>query len=136
MLHLQIITPEKKVFDEEVHQITLPTESGEITILPHHVALVTKVIPGELQYKKEGKEEYLACGFGFAEISDTEVKLLVDLAVYETEIDEKEIEEAKKRAEEAIENRKNLTEEEYALAAANLQRSLAQLRIKRRKRRL
>lgn len=136
MLHLQIITPERKVFDETVDQVTLPTESGEITILPNHIALVSKVIPGELQYKKSGKLEVLACGFGFAEIDGEHVKLLVDLAAYETELDEKAIEEAKQNAEEAIKNRQNLTEEEYALAAANLQRSLAQLRIKRRKRRL
>src|SRR3989338_11341543 len=136
MLHLQIITPEKKVFDDEVDQITLPTTTGQITILPHHVPLVTSIEPGELAYKKHQKETHMAAGFGFAQISPTEVKVLVDLAAPEEEIEEKKIEEAKKLAEEALKQKHTLSEEEYATAAANLQKALVQLKIKRRHRRV
>ncbi len=136
MIHLQIITPEHITLDTEVDQVTLPTSTGQITILPHHIPLVTKIIPGELTYKKNNKEEALASGFGFAEIANNVVKVLVDLAAYETEIEEKQIEEAKKKAEEAIAQKHLLSDEEFATAAANLQKALAQLKIKRRKRHL
>ena len=136
MLHLQIITPEKTVFDDEVDQVGLPTSTGQITVLPHHVSLVTEVEPGELVFKKHQKETVLAAGFGFAQIGSDNVKVLVDLAAPEEEIEERKIEEARKQAEEAIKMKHTLSEEEYATAAANLQKALVQLKIKRRHRRI
>ena len=136
MLHLQIITPEKTVFDNEVDQVTLPTEDGQITILPHHTALMTSIVPGELNFKSHSKETVLASGFGFAQVAADNIKVLVDLAAPEEEIEEKRVEEAKKLAEEAIKNKHTLSEEEYATAAANLQKALIQLRIKHRRRRV
>lgn len=133
MIHLQIITPEKTVFDEEVDQVTLPTATGQITILPKHVGLVTAIEPGELVFKKHQKETALAAGFGFAQVATDNVKVLVDLAAPEDEIEEKKIEEAKKAAEESLKQKHTLSEEEYALAAANLQKALIQLKIKRRR---
>ena len=135
-LHLQIITPEKKAFDDEVEKETLPTTTGQITILPHHVPLVTSIEPGELAYKKHQKETHMAAGSGFAQIGPQEVKILVDLAAPEEEIEEKKIEEARKQAEEALKQKHILSEEEYATAAANLQKALVQLKIKRRHRRV
>ena len=136
MLHLQIITPEKIVFDDEVEQITLPTSTGQITVLPHHTDLITQVEPGEIIFKKHQKETILASGFGFVQIAKNNIKVLVDLAAPEEEIEEKKIEEAKKQAEEALKQKHLLSEEEYATAAANLQKALAQLKIKRRHRRI
>ena len=136
LLHLQIITPEKTVFDDEVDQVSLPTENGEITILPHHASLVTTIHTGELIYKKHQKESHLAAGFGFAQIADNNVKVLVDLAAPEEEIEEKAIEAAKREAEEALKQKHTLSEEEYATAAANLQKALMQLKVKRRHRRV
>lgn len=133
-LHLQIITPEKTVFDDEVDQVSLPTSTGQITVLPHHVSLVTEVEPGELIFKKHQKETLMAAGFGFAQVGNDNVKVLVDLAAPEEEIEERKIEEAKKKAEEAIKMKHTLSEEEYATAAANLQKALIQLKIKRRRR--
>lgn len=135
MLHLQIITPEKTVFDDEVEEVTLPTTTGQITVLPKHVGLVTSIEPGELIFKKHQKETHMASGFGFAQVGKDNIKVLVDLAAPEEEIEEKKIEEAKKQAEEALKQKHLLSEEEYATAAANLQKSLAQLKIKRRHRR-
>ena len=136
MLHLQIITPEKTVFDDEVDQVTLPTTTGQITVLPHHVGLITEVQPGELIFKKHQKESILAAGFGFAQVASDNVKVLVDLAAPEEEIEERKIEEARKLAEEALKMKHTLSEEEYATAAANLQKALIQLKIKRRRRRM
>lgn len=135
-LHLQIITPEKIVFDEEVDQVSLPTENGQITILGNHVPLVTTIEPGELIYKKHQKLTHMAAGYGFAQVGKDNIKVLVDLAAPEAEIEEKAIEAAKKQAEVALAQKHLLSEEEYATAAANLQKSLAQLKIKRRHRRV
>ncbi|MEX2028459.1 MAG: ATP synthase F1 subunit epsilon [Candidatus Curtissbacteria bacterium] len=134
MIQLQIITPEKTVFAGEVDQVTLPTQNGQITILPNHTALITTVTPGELVFKTHQKESLLAAGFGFAEIGPKNVKILVDLAAPEEELEEKKIEEAKKAAEEALERKHMLSEEEYATAAGNLAKALAQLKIKHRRR--
>ena len=136
MLHLQIITPEKTVFDDEVEQVSLPTTTGQITVLPHHVGLVTSIEPGELIFKKHSKETVMASGFGFAQVGPDNVKVLVDLAAPEEEIEERKIEEARKQAEEALKMKHTLSEEEYATAAANLAKALAQLKIKRRHRRV
>lgn len=136
MLHLQIITPEKTVFDDEVDQVSLPTQTGQITVLPHHINLITSIEPGELVLKKHSKETVIASGFGFAQVAQNAVKVLVDLAAQDTELDERTIEAAKKEAEEALAKKHDLSEEEYALAAANLQKALAQLKIKRRHRRV
>lgn len=135
MLHLQIITPEKTVFDDEVDQVTLPTTKGQITVLPHHVPLITAIEAGELIFKKHQKDTHMAAGFGFAQVGPDNIKVLVDLANEEEEIDEKKIEEAKKQAEVALKQKHSLSEEEYATAAANLQKALVQLKIKRRHRR-
>ena len=136
MIHLQIITPEKSVFDDEVDQVTLPTTTGQITVLPHHTDLITQIKPGEMIFKKHNKETTMASGFGFAQIAKDSIKVLVDLAAPEEEIEEKKIEEAKKKAEEALKQKHLLSEEEYATAAANLQKALVQLKIKRRHRRI
>lgn len=136
MIHLQIITPEKIVFDDEVSQVGLPTETGQITVLPHHVGLITAIEPGEITYQHNHKLTQLAAGFGFAEITGDEVKVLVDLAAPEEEIEERKIEEAKRQAEEALKQKHLLSEEEYATAAANLQKALVQLKIKRRRHRV
>lgn len=135
MIHLQIITPEKTVFDDEVEQVSLPTQDGEITILPHHLSLITSIEPGDIILKKHSKETHMASGFGFAQVASNNIKVLVDLAAPEDEIEEKAIEAAKKEAEEALAKKHELSEEEYALAAASLQKALVQLKIKRRHRR-
>src|SRR3989344_7448668 len=98
MIHLQIITPEKVVFDDEVDQLTLPTSTGQITILPHHVGLITNIEPGELVYKKHQKETHLAAGYGFAQVGPADVKVLIDLAAVPEEIKEKAMEKDKKKA--------------------------------------
>jgi len=129
---LEIVTPEKKVYSEEVDQVTIPTTEGEITILPHHLDLVTTLKAGELKIKKGNQTVHLAAGDGFAEINGQKVAVITDLALRPEEIDEKAVEEAKKRAQEALRDRERLSEEEFAATAAALQKSLIQLQVKRK----
>ena len=93
---------------------------------------MAKLIPGELVIKKDGKADSLAVGAGFLQMADNTLTVMTDLAVDEANIDERAVEEAKKRAEQALEQK--LSDEEYAETLAILEKSLAQLRIKRRHR--
>ncbi|MBI2018686.1 ATP synthase F1 subunit epsilon [Candidatus Daviesbacteria bacterium] len=131
-LHLKVVTPEKLIFDEEVSQINVSTDQGQIGILPNHANLMAKLKPGELVIKKGGKTDTLAVGDGFLQVADNVLTVMTDLATFEQDIDERAQEEAKKRAEQALEQ--TLSDEEYAETLAALEKSLAQLRIKRRHR--
>ena len=131
-INLKIITPEKEIFNETVDAVNAFTQSGEIGILPNHINLMTKLAPGELKVKKGGKVTYMATGDGFLQVSDNTVTIMTDMAVDEDLINEKAVEEAKKRAQQALEQK--LSNEEYAETLATLEKSLAQLRVKRRHR--
>jgi len=129
---LEIITPEKKVYSEEVDQVSLPTSMGEITVLANHIPLVTEINPGEIIIKKAGKEHNLVTGNGFAQVSAKKVSVLTNMAESGSEMDEKKIQEARKRAEEALAQKQLLSEEEFATTAAALETTLAQLRFLRK----
>lgn len=133
-MKLEIVTPEKKAYEDEVDQVTLTTTEGQITVLPHHLPVFTQLATGEIVAKKADKSFHLASGAGFAEITGQKISVLTDLADFPEEIDEKKVEEAKKRAEEALKQKSTLTQEEYASTAAALQKALAQLKVKRRHR--
>lgn len=129
-ISLSILTPTQTILDTEVDKIVLPSKTGEIGILPHHADLVTRLLPGELTISSNGKTTHYALGDGLLSVSNNKVTLLTDLAQTSAEIDEKAVLEAKKRAEDALQN--NLSEEEYATTLAVIEKSLAQLKIKRR----
>ena len=93
---------------------------------------MAKLKPGELIVKKNGKTDTLAVGDGFLQMADNTLSIMTDLAVGESDIDEKAVEDARKRAESALTEK--LSDEEYAETMAILEKSLAQLKIKRRHR--
>jgi F-type H+-transporting ATPase subunit epsilon len=131
-LQLKVVTPEKQILDEMVDQVNVTTTEGELGILPHHASLMSKIVPGELKIKKGSKIEYFATGDGFMQIDNNILTVMTDMANAAEDIDEKAVEAAKKRAEEALSQK--LSGEEYALTLANLEKALAQLRVKRRHR--
>lgn len=136
MIKLEIVTPEKKVYSDEVDQVSLPTPNGEITVLPNHLPVITQVKPGELKVKKNEKITYLVTGTGFVEITGNSVSVMTDLAEWSEEIDEKAAEEARKRAEDALKQKHTLTNEQFAQTAAALEKALASLKVKRRHRKI
>lgn len=131
-LNLKIVTPEGSVTEALVDMVTLPSTQGEIGILPHHEALMAKIIPGELRIQNGNKTEILAIGEGFAQVASNTLTVMADLAVEASSIDERAVEEAKKRAEIALSQK--LSDEEYVETLAVLEKSLAQLKVKRRHR--
>lgn len=133
MIRLDIVTPEKKVFSDEVADVYLPTETGEIGVLQNHTALVTPLVPGELRYEKDGKVYELAIGVGFAEAGPDSISVLTDMALTAHEIDETAAEKIQREAEESLEKLDhNEDAEEIAQLRATISRSVAQLKLKRR----
>jgi F-type H+-transporting ATPase subunit epsilon len=131
-LKLEIVTPEAKIYSEDVDMVTLPGVEGEMGIYPMHVPLMTQVNAGELIAKKDGKDHFLAIGEGFVEIAGDHVAVMTDMAIKADDIDEMKAEEARKRAEARLSEK--LTDEESATVQAALMHSLAQLKVKRRQR--
>ena len=133
-MQLDIVTPEKKAFSDEIDSVVVPGSEGEMGILKSHAPIVTTLAPGELRYLKGGEEHSLAIGTGIVEVSNDRVSVLTDMALEEKEIDESAVEKALERASESLQG---LSEpEEIAAVQVAIQKSLAQLHIKRRRRRL
>jgi len=133
-LKLEIVTPEKLAYSDDVDSVVLPAIEGEMGVLPQHIPLMTMIKPGELVVKKGNQETFLAVGEGFVTVNQTSVKVLTDMAIEWEHIDESAAEAAVKRAEEAMANKHELAAEESAAVQAALAKSLAQLHVKRRRR--
>jgi F-type H+-transporting ATPase subunit epsilon len=129
-LKLEIVTPEGVTYSEQVEMVTLPGSEGEMGIYPNHVALMTQVMAGEVSARRNGKDEFLAVGEGFVEITGERVAVLTDMAIKAENIDEVKAEEARKRAEARLSEK--LSDEDTAMVSAALAHSLAQLKVKRR----
>ena len=132
-LRLEIITPQATAFSGDVDMVTLPAVDGQIGVYPHHVRLITQLAPGEVVATSGGSDQSLAVGEGLVEITGTSVSILTDMAIPAEQIDEARAEEARQRA--AARLREHLGDEEVASVNASLVRSLAQLQVKRRRRR-
>src|SRR5262245_51311158 len=129
-LKLEIVTPEAKIYSEDVDMVTLPGVEGEMGIYPMHVPLMTQVVAGELVARKGGQDNFLAIGEVFVEITRDRVAVMTDMAIKADDIDEAKAEEARTRAEERLSQK--LGDEENAMVTAALAASLAQLKVKRR----
>ena len=133
-LHFEITTPERTVFKDEVDQVTLPTVMGEITILPHHIPLVSQLVPGELMVKKGSETTHMAVSGGFIEVRQGEqVVVLADTAERAEEIDVAKAEEARERAHKLI-GKELKDSEKFAQASALLERSMARIKVAKRAR--
>ena len=129
-LKLEIVTPESKVYSEDVDMVTLPGVEGEMGIFPMHVPLMTQLSAGEVTARKGGQDYFLAVGDGFVEVTGERVSILTDMAIKAENIDEAKAEEARRRAESRLAEK--LDEAEVASVNAALAHSLAQLKVKKR----
>jgi len=129
-LKLEIVTPEAKVYSEDVDMVTLPGVEGEMGIYPMHVPLMTQLVAGEVAVRKGGQDFFLAVGDGFVEVTGERVSILTDMAIKADSIDEAKAEEARRRAEARLSEK--LDDADMAAVNASLAHSLAQLKVKRR----
>ena len=131
-LKLEIVTPDAKVFSEDVEMVTLPGVEGEMGIYPNHVPLLTQIVAGEIIARKGGQDFFLAIGEGFVEVTGDHVAILADMAIRAENIDEAKAEEARRRAEARMTEK--LDDEQSAAVQASLMHASAQLKVKRRQR--
>lgn len=131
-LHLQLVTPQKQVLNQELDSVSCPTTLGQITVLPGHTALVAPLTSGELIARDGNTENNIHVAGGFVEVKDNnQVIILADAAEHITELDEAQAEQARKQAEQLL-KQTTISDEEYALAAASLERNLSRLRFIRK----
>ena len=133
-LKLEIVTPEAVIYSEDVDMVTLPGSEGEAGVYPNHVPLMTKVQAGELIAKKDGAEEILAIGEGFAEITGDHVAILTDNAIGSDAIYEAVVEEARAKAQKRLDEGGDISEDEAKALAQAILYSQAQLKAKRHRR--
>lgn len=132
-LKLEIVTPDAKVFSEDVEMVTVPAAEGEMGVYPQHVPVMTQIVAGEVIARKDGRDQFLAVGEGFMEITGERVAIMTDMAIRAENIDEAKAEEARQRAEARL--AEHMNDEEAAMVTAVLGHSLAQLKVKRRQQR-
>ena len=126
-LKLQIVTPDKRLVDEDVEQVELPGRNGYLGILPQHAPLLTELGPGELSYTQGGNTSYLAVSWGFAEVLPDKVTVLADAAERPEEIDVARAQRAKAHAEEEL--RKQDLELDYEETLKALRRAEVRLEV-------
>ena len=132
-LLLEIITPGKVVYKDEVNEVILPPVNGEIAILPNHINLLTQVNPGELIIKKGVTAQYLAITGGFLEVSDNKISILADYAVKAQDIEVARAIEAKKRAEKAMQEK--ASDNDLRIAQGEMIKAILELKVATRHKR-
>lgn len=133
-LHLEVITPERKVYEEDVDMVVAPASEGYVGILPHHAPLFTTLGPGEFKVKRGGVEEVLAVFGGFMDVRADRVVVLTDAAEPAEEIDANRAQEARDRAQQVLAAGPASAADEQR-ARAELQRALVRLRVSESRRR-
>lgn len=133
-LHLEVITPERKVYEEDVDMVVAPASEGYVGILPHHAPLFTTLGPGEFKVKRGGVEEVLAVFGGFMDVRADRVVVLTDAAEHAEEIDSTRAQEARDRAQQVLAAGPASAADEQR-ARAELQRALVRLRVSESRRR-
>jgi F-type H+-transporting ATPase subunit epsilon len=131
-LTLTIVTQEKELLKEQVDQITAPTTSGEVTILPNHVPLFTRLQTGIVTLKTAGKPTQIVVSNGFMDVApNNAVTILTDSATHERDITLAQAEEAKRKAELAMSEKKE--QRDFLIAEASLRKAILELNIARKR---
>jgi F-type H+-transporting ATPase subunit epsilon len=128
-LKLEIVTPDRTAFSDQVEMVTLPGSEGQLGVLPQHIPLMTQIVPGEIIVRRDGKDRLFAVGDGLVEITGDQVAILTDMAVAAEDIDAAKVEQARQRAEERL--REKLSSEEIANVHSALARLMAELNVKK-----
>lgn len=129
---MEIITPEKVIYKDEVDEIIVPTENGEIAVLPNHINLLTQVNPGELIIKKGANQQYLAITGGFLEVQNNKASILAEYAIKAQDIEIARAMEAKKRAEKVMSEK--ISDNEQRIAQAEMIKAILELKVATRHR--
>ncbi len=131
-LKLELVTPYKRVLSDEVDEVTAPGSIGEFGVLPDHTSLLTTLKVGELTYKKGNETFHVAVNWGYVEVEDNVMTVLVETAEPADQIDVERARAALARAEEAL---RKLTSEdkEFKIMEAALERALIRVQVASKK---
>jgi F-type H+-transporting ATPase subunit epsilon len=126
-LKLEIVTPERLLFYEEVDEVTVPGVEGYLGILPGHAPLLAELKIGEISYRQGDKRGYLFCSWGFVEVLPDRVSVLAEVAERPEEIDVTRAQSAKERAEKRLKSKD--TDIDFERARISLQRAVSRLQV-------
>lgn len=141
-LTFELVTPAGTAFSEDVYEVLLPTATGQIAILPHHMDIVSVASAGVISIRKregdnDGAMDHFATNGGIIEVVDGTIRLLADDVDHASTVDEAKAQEALKKAQEmraAADDQISISE-----AEAIIEHSMARLKVadlKRRKNRI
>ena len=130
-INFKIATPEKVVYKDDVDSVTVPTEMGEITILPNHIPLISILKAGEIIIRKGEGETTVSVAGGFLEVLSTKVVVLADRAERSEEIDLERAKVAMQRATD-LREQKAVDSREFAALTAQIEKELARIRVGRK----
>ena len=133
-IRLEIVTPERLVYEDDVDAVTLPGSEGELGVLPHHAPLVSMLGVGELRIRKAGAEDHFAIIGGFLQVRPDRVVVMAETADMASEIDLEKAQEARREAERALESGFH-EGADLAAARAALQQALLRIRVAERRHR-
>lgn len=129
-IELKVVTPNGVIYDSEVKRATIPTESGEITIYPDHAPLISILKPGEIQVKKEDYEVGMSVSKGVLEVQpDNKIYALADTAERATSIDIEQAKQARERAREILEKKRNQEEADFDALKGKIKKETARIHV-------
>ena len=133
-LHLEIVTPERLAYEDDVDMVLVPGIDGELGILPHHTPLVSLLGVWELEIRKGGTSESFAIAGGFLQVRPDKVVVMAETADLASEIDLEKAQEARREAERMLETGFH-EGADLAAARAQLQQALMRIRVAERRHR-
>jgi len=131
-IKLELVTPYKQVLSEEVDEVTAPGTIGEFGVLPGHTSLLTTMKIGELVYKQGNQAFHVAVNWGYVEVEDDTMTVLVETAEPADEIDLERAKAALGRAEEAL-KKLDPEDKQFKVMECALERALIRMQVAGRK---
>lgn len=129
-MNFKIVTPDGVIYEDEIESVSLPTALGEITVLPHHIPLISVIKIGEIRIVKGGQELGVAVSSGVLEVRESnEVIVIADTAERAEHIDVERAEQARKRAEELMTQEKFEDDIQFASLQAQMEKELARIKV-------
>jgi F-type H+-transporting ATPase subunit epsilon len=129
VIHLTVVTPERKIVDRQVDEVVLPGSEGYFGVLPGHAPLLAALQVGEITYREAHQTRYLAVAWGFAEVHDDQVSVLADVAEPAEEID---LARAKRARDRAAERLRKGGDVDWDRARVALEKSIVRIRVAER----
>ena len=126
MIHLTVVTPERKVVDRQVEEVVLPGSEGYLGVLPGHAPLLTALKVGEISYRQATQWHFIAVAWGFVEVLGDRVSVLADVAERAEEIDLERARQARTQAEEHLKKGADI---DWERARVSLEKAIIRIQV-------